>query len=243
MGLIFSASTFAGVGASKLLLTLGLSQVLLRYPLAVIISYGVFLGLTRLWVYWVLSSSLVAFASSRSKQDSDASGFLNGVDFDLTSGNGGGGSNFSGFGGGSSGGGGASDTWASVGDVQPVASGGGGGSSHNWFNFNFDLDLDDDLIWVIILLIVLVTAILGSGVYLIYVAPELLPDLAVNALLASYFARAAKKADDSGWVMSALKSTWLPFVIVLLLTTGLAYTIHRACPSAHRLIDAFSCPA
>jgi hypothetical protein len=56
MGLILAATTAAGIVSSKLLLMAGLSNVLARYPLAVACAYFVFLGLTRLWVAYVLIS-------------------------------------------------------------------------------------------------------------------------------------------------------------------------------------------
>lgn len=236
MGLIFSASTFAGVGASKLLLMAGMGQVLIRYPLAVIFSYLIFLGLTRLWVFWVLASP-IALSAAVKRKDGSLSLNLGDGDWNFSSGGGSGGSGFSGFGGGSSGGGGASDSWGTA-EVQPLQTSSSGGGS--WFDFDFSLD--DDSIWVVILLIVLVGSILGSGLYLIYIAPHLLPDLAVNALLASSFAQAARKADEEGWVKSAVKATWIPFVVVLVLASALGWAVHHACPVAERLLDVFSCP-
>lgn len=98
------------------------------------------------------------------------------------------------FGGGDSGGGGASDVWG-VADtrVAPVSSGGGGGG-HGFSFPSLDLDIDlDDGIWILALLALLVLVLFGAGGYLIYAAPQILPDIALNALLASCLTGAAKR--------------------------------------------------
>ena len=230
MGLMFSAATFAGVGTSKLLLYEGVHQVLWRYPMAVVVSYLVFLGLIRVWLAYVLSSATGGTGNT-------ALDVLN-IDVPIPGGRSSGGSGFSGFGGGRAGGGGATDSWASAAEVRPLSSSGSSSSGSSWGD-SFDLDGD---FMIIVVLIALVGAIIGSGGYLIYVAPQILPDLAVNAFLASYVARAAKRAEADGWVAGALKSTWIPFAGVLTLATALAYAIHSYCPAAGRLLEALNCP-
>jgi hypothetical protein len=78
---------------------------------------------------------------------------------------------------------------------------------------------------------------------LIYVAPEILPDIAFNALLAGCLTGAVKRAETKGWVHSVFRSTWIPLTIVLLMTIGLAVMIHRHCPGAPKLLDALGCDA
>ncbi len=235
MGLLFSASTAAGIGTSKLLLTAGETRVFVRYPIAVIGSYLVFLGLIRLWLIYVARMQAPGVLSHLPD-------VLDLPDVDLPGGESSG--SFPEavkFGGGQAGGGGASDTFDVV-EAQPVAPAKAGWSGGDW-----SLDLDDDTFWVVVVLIVLVAAILGSGMYLVYIAPELLPELALNALLASSFAQAAKRAEkkgweDQSWMTGAIRATIIPLVVVLTVSVLLAYTVHRACPVAVRLMDVFNCP-
>ncbi|QOY91633.1 hypothetical protein [Paludibaculum fermentans] len=246
MSLLLLATTSSGVLASKLLLMAGLTSVLVRYPLAVLLAYFVFVGLMRIWVAYVLLD-----VPSRKPTGSGLGSGLDpgNIDFPFwggsSSGGGpslGGGSAMS-FGGGDSGGGGASDVWG-VADtrVAPVSSGGGGGG-HGFSFPSLDLDIDlDDGIWILALLALLVLVLFGAGGYLIYAAPQILPDIALNALLASCLTGAAKKAEAKGWLRSVLGVTWIPLLLILVTTIGLAVAVHKTCPSAPKLLDALSCP-
>ncbi|MGJ5815721.1 hypothetical protein [Paludibaculum fermentans] len=244
MGLLLVATTSSGVLASKLLLMAGLTAVLVRYPLAVLIAYLVFVGLTRLWVAYVL----LDVPSRKQAGSGFGSGVdLGNVDIPFWGGSSGGSAPASGgmsmsFGGGDSGGGGASDVWG-VADTgaSPVSAGGGGGHGISFPSLDLDIDLDDG-IWIIALLALLVMVLFGAGGYLIYAAPQILPDIALNALLASCLTGAAKKAEAKGWLRSVFGATWIPLLLILLTTVGLAVAVHKTCPSAPKLVDAFSCP-
>src|SRR5580693_6001306 len=107
MSLILTAVVASGVLSSKVLLLAGFHSLRLRYPIAVLVSYGVFLGLVRVWLWYV---SIRRGVASRSG-NFDGAGFSWG-------GSGGGGGRSVEFGGGTSGGAGASDSW---GDADFVA--------------------------------------------------------------------------------------------------------------------------
>src|SRR6185369_11552665 len=53
MSLILAAVTASGVLTSKLLLMAGVVSLRFRYPVAVLCSYLVFLGLVRIWIWYV----------------------------------------------------------------------------------------------------------------------------------------------------------------------------------------------
>src|SRR5664279_238824 len=53
MSLILTAVVASGVLTSKLLLMAGFHSLRVRYPVAVLVSYGVFLGLVRVWLWYV----------------------------------------------------------------------------------------------------------------------------------------------------------------------------------------------
>jgi len=239
MSLLLGATMGAGVLTSKLLLLAGLHSVLLRYPLAVLGSYLVFASLARLWVAYVLTNAVAAqghsFFSGRS---SSSSGF----DVDLPLGSGGGSAQSVAFGGGDSGGGGASDSWG--GDLPAPQLAAQPTPSSSGFHFpSLDLDIDfDDGIWILIALAILALVLACAGGYLIWAAPEILPDLALNALLAGSLTGAAKRAQAQGWLVSVLRATWLPFFFIFLATCGLAYAVHHTCPGADKLVTALACP-
>ncbi|MEP7367439.1 MAG: hypothetical protein ABI972_29620, partial [Acidobacteriota bacterium] len=115
----------------------------------------------------------------------------------------------------------------------------GGGSSFS--GFSLDIDLDEG-IWILLALAAVILAIFGAGAYLIWAAPEILPEIALGALLASSLKRSAKRAESAGWLRSVLSCTAIPFGIVFVLVCVLAYTVHHTCPGAPRLIDALTCP-
>jgi hypothetical protein len=104
-------------------------------------------------------------------------------------------------------------------------SGGGGG-----------FDLGDDG-WVIIALIALVSAVLGAGAYLIYMAPTIVSDAAFAALLSGGLVRSTRRMGAEGWVGSVVRDTWIPFTVVLVLTVVFAATAHHYHPEARTLIE------
>lgn len=239
MSLLLLATTSCGIIASKLLLLAGMTSVLVRYPLAVLAAYLVFVGLTRLWVAYVLLDV------QGPGQPRSGSGFGLDVVSNLdvpswSSGSPGGGPAIQ-FGGGNSGGGGASDLWAVADSGGGATPSGGGGGGFSFPSLDLSIDLDDG-IWILLLLAALVLVIFGAGGYLIYMAPEILPDIALNALLASCLTGAAKKAEAKGWLRSVFGATWLPLLLILAVTIGLAVAVHKTCPSAPKLMDALNCP-
>ncbi|WP_321472465.1 hypothetical protein [uncultured Paludibaculum sp.] len=244
MGLLLLATASCGVLSSKLLLMAGLTAVLVRYPLSVVFAYLVFVGLTRLWVAYVL----IDVPSRRPAGAGLGPPGLDLPNMDIplwgsgSSAGGAGGPSMS-FGGGDSGGGGASDVWgiADAGSVPMPSGGGGGGHGFSFPSLDLDIDLDDG-IWILALLALLVAVLFGAGGYLISAAPQILPDIALNALLASCLTGAARKAEAKGWLRSVFGATWIPLLLILVTTIGLAVAVHKVCPSAPKLMDALSCP-
>jgi len=242
MSLILAAVIASGILVSKGLLGLGVHSLRLRYPLAVLGSYLVFLLLVRLWIWYVSIHRAAIFGIGNLDPGGSGSGGSSGglFGFGGSGESGGGGGGFSRFGGGDSGGAGATTSWesnvAAASLSQPAPSSGSSG----WFpKLNFDFDLDDGW-WVVLLLAVLILAILGSAGYLIWAAPHVLPEAAGQALLATTLTRVSKE-EHHNWMRGVLRSTWIPFAIVLLLAAVLGWEAHSHCPSASRLIDVFHC--
>jgi hypothetical protein len=243
MSVILVAVISSGVLASKGLMKLGVSFPF-RYPLAVVASYLVFLGLVRVWIWYVSVRTAAGFQFANLIDGGGNSGGSGGsLSFGGGSGGSGSSGGFSGFGGGTSGGGGASSSWegndAAAIISQPSAAPSGGGS--RWFP---DIDLgggDDDSWLVVLLLAALVACILGGGVYLVYAAPHILPEAACQVVLAGTLTRVSKEHHHN-WMAGVIWSTWIPFVIVLVMAGALGWEAHRHCPTAIRLIQVFNCP-
>lgn len=224
MSLILAATVGSGVTASKVLLLAGVHSMLVRYPLAVLLSFGVFLGLIRIWIWYVH-----ARPSGKASQVADG---LADVALDWTPGPGSGSAGFH-PGGGGSGGGGASDLWDS---------GGGAGGSGSWVpDVDLDVDFDGEGALVLVVLAVLMVAIFGAGVYLVWLAPEILAEAAVSVILAGSIARTSRKLDREGWVEGVLRRTWIPLLLVLLLSGAFGWVCREACPEARTLAEVLAC--
>lgn len=238
MSLIVAAVIASGVLTSKGLLELGVDSLTFRYPLAVLGSYLVFLVLIRIWIW---------YASIRSAEHIDVESLVDGADLI-------GQLNFGGrvpgeseaeilrFGGGDSGGAGASDCWdanvlatGAPQSVSPPAE-----SSDGLPKLSVGIDFEDGG-WILLLLAVLVVAMLGLGGYLVYAAPQILPEAAWQALLAGALARISREQRPQHWIIGVLRSTWVSFVTVFILATAMGWEFHRLCPSALRLVDIFRC--
>jgi hypothetical protein len=245
---ILAAVIASGVLASKGLLELGVSLGF-RYPIAVFVSYGVFLLLVRVWIWYVSLHNASGSRIGGFNFGGSSGGSGSGGSFSLGSGSGGSGSSggFSGFGGGDSGGGGASGSWEgneAAALVSQPSSGSSGSSGGHWWSGSFGSGGgggDDDGWLVVLLLAALVAAILGGGVYLVVAAPHILPEAAAQVVLAGSMTRISKEHHHN-WMSGVIWSTWIPFVIVLFMAGTLGWEAHRYCPTAHRLIDLLNCP-
>ena len=239
MSLILMATALTGLLATKLLLLAQVDNIVIRYPVAVLCAYLAFFLFVKLWLAYM--TALNAFKGS------DAGGNVL-SDLPNLSGGGSGGDTdvpgFGGGGGGTSGGGGASGSFdgpttnAQVAFV-PSSSGGGGSASGVGDAVGGLGDIDEG--WVILIAIgVLLAAIFGSAIYLIYIAPHILSEAAFDFLLGSSLIRSYKKVNHPDWMGSVFKDTYKPFVFVLLVSFGSAWVIHAYAPGITRITDLFT---
>lgn len=248
MSLILTAVIASGVLTSKLMLMAGVLLLPLRYALAVLFSYLVFLGMVRLWIWYVMA-----------RPDWGSLDFGNwGGSVSSSGGGGGGGGIGSGagkaveFGGGDSGGGGASAMWVEnpvPGQMpavvpEPGTSMASSGSSGSGFHLpDLNLDLGDDGWWIVLLLAVVVIVIICAGGYLIYVAPDILPEAAWQVALAHGINRASKNMDPKSWALGVMRASVIPMAIVLIAAVALGWYAHSVCPHAVKLAEAMRCTA
>jgi len=200
MTVIVLATAAAGALVSKILLEAGLTNMLVRYPLSAVGAYLVFLGLARLWSSYVLWRE----SACRRGGGTGSPDWLDVLD-------------------------GASSTGRSGVDVFGGGESGGAGASGTWEPAHFDaagLDFDlGEAAGVVIVLVGLILVLFGAGIYVIYWAPEILPEAALS----------------KPWIYGLLRSTRIALAVALITSFGLAVTLHHACPRAEKLADTRAC--
>jgi hypothetical protein len=244
MSLILAATGAAGFLASFLMLHLGVSQMWLRYALAVLLAYAVFLFLLRIWLYLHsrepkgnlsdYALDLVPTDLGRATEAS-ASAF-------------GGGGDFGGAGAGGSWDGGVSagmQNAAPSGDVGGVTVSGGGGSgggSGGGLLSGLDIfDADSEGCVFFLLAVALVVAGTLAALYVVYAAPLLLAEILVEGVLLSGLYRGMERARRAGgdWLGAAVRRTWLPVLLTLVTFAAAGYFLQRAAPRARSIGEAW----
>jgi hypothetical protein len=230
----------AGFFISAVLLRLGVTLMSVRYPLAVILAYCVFLLLLRLWLalrrntgsdsdlLLDIGDSLPHLLDPNASAASDAvaATFGGGADF---------------------GGAGAGGGWSAGvpgGVAADMSSGGasaagnlGGGSSA--FDYvpdlpDVDLDLDDGCFWIIIPVAAIVGVVVAMF-YVVYIAPVFLAEILVDALLLAGLYKRLKGVEPRHWLRSAVRRTLLPALVATALFIAAGYLMGRVAPEAHSI--------
>jgi hypothetical protein len=250
MSLILASSTLAAMLASAGLLWLGVTAMLVRYPLAVAVAYLTFLAGVGLWIRYL----------GLGRESAAGRGIVDSADLPDVSVGGGSSSPGSagglGRGGGSFDGGGASASWAegprppampagmqtqnlaaaaspdTAADVPSIKVGksGGGGGSFSLGDFG---DLDGEAIVLLALALAAIAAIFVASGYLVWFAPDILTEAAFGALLAGGLARRSGREDAGGWVAGVVRKTWWPFAIVTVVVMAFAGYAQKHYPAAH----------
>jgi hypothetical protein len=230
----------AGFLTSYALLHIGLTKMAVRYPLAVLTAYCVFLLLLRLWL------------ALRRKTTGDLDG-----DFDLTgigvnppsSGLSLGDAAKLGGGGGDFGGAGAGGGWVadSISDASsPVGNstsfaGSSVGSSTSGGGWNlpdlgFDVDADEGCALLLIPIIAVIGLVIAMC-YVVYAAPVLLAEILVDGLLLAGLYKRLKGVEPRHWLRSAVRRTLLPAMLTTALFISAGYLMQRAIPEARSIGD------
>lgn len=251
MSLILSATGAAGFLASFVLLRLGVWRMWLRYALAVLFAYAVFLLLLRLWLMFqgraarggdeLFDLNLTNILSSPSGSGASASEtFGGGGDFggagaagswDAPAGGAlpsGGGAHFA-----SAGGGGGGSVGSAGGGGGSGGSGGGGGIGL------LDFGADDEGCVFLLLALALIAAGVLAALYVVYAAPLLLAEILVEGVLLSGLYRGMKRAGDGNWLRAVARRTWLPVLLTLASFAAAGYLLQRAAPRARSIGEAW----
>ena len=221
--IILLLTGLAGFLVSFVLLRAGVTAMWLRYPVAILVAYGVFLILLRVWLSlsrprdWnleeVVDTTLEVVTESA---ESDDPGF-------------GGGADFAGGGAGGAWGESVSTITTTRSSVSTFTSSKSSGSS----GFSFDLDLDDGW-WILLAIIALLGAAIAA-LYVVYIAPALLAEILLDGVLLAGLYERVKSIEHEHWLRSALRRTAVPAIIIVVFFTIAGYAMHRIAPDAHSI--------
>jgi hypothetical protein len=122
---------------------------------------------------------------------------------------------------------------------------GGGGSAGSWhdssqrFDTGIDLDLDLDIgeLWLLVLAGFCALGGLIAILYVVYAAPVLLAEVALDAALVAGLYRKLRQEEARHWLTSAIRHTWAPALVAGLFLIVAGVAIQWALPDAHSIGD------
>ena len=127
------------------------------------------------------------------------------------------------FNGGRSGGAGGSRQWMGTGTSDGKSSGGWG--------FDFDLE---DAVWLLVAAAAAVAGLAAIG-YVIYMAPVLLAEVALDAAVISVLYRRLRRDEQSYWLTTVLRHTWAPAAVLVVFAFVVGFALQQAAPEARSI--------
>ncbi len=231
ISVILAMTALIGFVTSFILLKAGVTSMALRYPLAVFAAYIGFLMLLRVWLWWQSDETAGSFdVGDVVIPNIDVSG-IGGTE-----------ASHAVFGGGGDfAGGGSGGDW-SGGDVPkpvpvafashpaPTATPLSSASSSSSGSWGIDFDLDDGIALVIVLVVVVL--VLSALIYVVWIAPVLFAELMIDAALVGGLYGSVKGVQRTHWLLTALRKTAIPAVIVAILFVIAGVAMEAANPEA-----------
>ncbi|WP_329766264.1 hypothetical protein [Stenotrophomonas geniculata] len=214
MTLIVALTGAAGFLASHLLRLAGIDAMLLRYPMAVLLAYGVLL--MWIWIRWRWDNVLDGLSpdvgsGSPSPRGSAVESPWGGV-------------------GGRSGGGGASASW------NESAQAGGGDAGELPLTGLAEDEAGLPLL-AILGIVALVASVLLASVWVVWSAPVLMAELLVDAAIASGLYRRMQGMHEQGWWRVCVTHTIWPLLGLLLFFVVLGGLAQELAPDATHLLQ------
>ena len=239
MSLILLGTILSGVIFSKILLIAGLDHMVIRFSIVLIFAYFVFFILMRIWLHYLTTP----YRKRKNDLDMiDAVDLITNIPGPSTSGSspdhvGHGGE----FGGAGSSGSWSTDSGSAGIDVseaisdtaEPVSKTAGETAGAAL------ADIGDEGGIVLIALALLLLALFGGGIYLIYEAPVIIAEAAFELILASTIIKKAKQMDTPNWIGSVLRTTWPAFAITLSIAIVSGAVLMSTCPQAIKITEVF----
>lgn len=218
MALIVALTGAAGFLVSHLLRLAGVEAMLLRYPLAVLLAYGVFLLLMWIWIRWRWDNVLDALSSEVGGGSPSAHGSAAQSPWSSV--------------GGRSGGGGASSSWnesAAQSEVEvsevPLA--------------GLAEDEAGLPLLAVLGIVALVAAVLLASVWVVWSAPLLMAELLVDAAIAGGLYRRMQGMQEQGWWRVCVTHTIWPLLGLLLFFAIVGWLAQQLVPGAASLLEVF----
>lgn len=217
MALITAFTGASGFLVSFTLLRLGLERMWLRYLLALVAAYLVFFCLLRLWLHFrgrkLDSRDIPDLSDAAFELPLPDSAGLSGA-------------------GGAFGGGGASASFDGSRGV-PASMARPPSSSAP------DLDaLDADEAAIPLLLVAALVGALLASLWAVYIAPSILAELLVDTALVGGLYHRLRRQSTGSWVVTALRSTALPFAATCLLFVLAGWFVQSRLPEARSIGEA-----
>jgi hypothetical protein len=125
------------------------------------------------------------------------------------------------FGGGRSGGGGYSTRWSAS------------GSGDSGPSFGLGLDLEDG-IWLIVAAACAAAGVVAIG-YVVYMAPILLAEVALDAAIISVLYRRLRRDEQGHWLFTVVRHTWIPALVLVLFAFAAGYALQQVAPDARSI--------
>jgi hypothetical protein len=223
MSLIVSLTGLAGLLVSASLLKLGLHSMAWRYPLSLLIAYGVFLGLLWLWL------------RSRAEDWADVGDMLDAADV-------------------------ASDLARPVvqgvsraargiadnalhpvaaGRAQPSTLASSAAESPGWGDADVSVG-DADELAIVLLVLGFVLALAAAAVYVVYQAPVLMAEVALDGALVGSLYHRLRQGERQHWLHAAWTHTRWPLLAMLALVWLVGWGLGYAAPGAVTLGQAWA---
>lgn len=224
MSLIVSLTGLAGLLASASLLKLGLHSMAWRYPVALLIAYGAFLGLLWLW----LRSRAEDWGDVADMADA-ADGFDGAADVAQSA-----------MQGASRGARSATDNamqWVDAGAVRSTKSTPTSSTSNLG---GMDIDVGDaDELAIVLLVLGFVLALAAAAFYVVYQAPMLMAEVALDGALVGSLYHRLRECERQHWLHAAWHHTRWPLLAMLLVVWLVGWGLGQAAPGAVTLGQAW----
>ncbi|MBC7543697.1 MAG: hypothetical protein H7338_13300 [Candidatus Sericytochromatia bacterium] len=265
MSLILLVTGVGGFVTNRLLLRMGMPSMALRFALAVLVAYGIFLLCVRLWLAYMRrvhrAASPTGVATDVIEGVSEAvwrsTGFDGATGADVArpvseTGNAAAGTFWEAGGGapaGETGGAAAGEFWGTAGTAPDEASvhaaavpflassTDSAGEAGGGGDWGVDLGDDSGIGLALIALALIASVVFGAGIYLLWEAPTILAEVAFQVVITWSIKRSAGRMDETLWLSAVAKGTAVPFLIVLFVATIVGWTVQVYYPGVQSLGD------
>jgi len=96
-------------------------------------------------------------------------------------------------------------------------------------------DVDDERIWLVVIALVLAFSAFIAVAFVVYSAPALLTEVALDAGVMSGVYRSVRRHDDGNWVGAVWRRTWIPALVVIVCVIAAGYALQLAVPEARSI--------